>query len=370
MWSAASGKRRSCCRSWLRLHPFRGAPLSLLALGYLFCASPARTQDVSERSADDVRAGIVLMQSHHFAAAEREFSKAIRLDSHGSDAMVWRGICENELQRYTAAASDFRAALRIAPDAAPAHYNLALSLIRLGDVDEAIHELEIVTTSDTGAVEAQYNLALLLEKRQRYAEAHDHLTAALAARPNDLGVAEHLLLDDLMLEKSVEADEMLQRLLADTTPPALQLQTGTELLALGFFPQAASLLESAHQRLPASRETGLLLARAYLGSQQDFKAIHLLAGTEASDPSGQTAYFLGLAYISVGASQEAAAAFRAALTAKPHDAGSLFQLGLLAERAGDGHRAEALADLLEAERLEPDNATYAMALGRLRHSAF
>ncbi|MGI8771166.1 MAG: hypothetical protein ACR2JE_07005 [Acidobacteriaceae bacterium] len=48
--------------------------------------------------------------------------------------MVWRGICENQMKGYQAAAADFRAALRIYPHAQPAHYNLALSLLRLGDV--------------------------------------------------------------------------------------------------------------------------------------------------------------------------------------------------------------------------------------------
>jgi tetratricopeptide (TPR) repeat protein len=340
-------------------------PLHLIAIVLLFSSCSMRAQYKAANTAASVRDGVALMQTRRFAEAEAKFSQAIRLDPHASDAMVWRGICENQLKRYQAAAADFRAALRISPDMQSAHYNLALSLLRLGDVNQARQELEIVTAADPSAVEAQYNLALLLEKHQQYAQAREHLAVALAARPADLGVTEHLLLDDLILKRSAEADELLQHLLAEAVPPDLQLRVGAEVLGLGYFPQAATLLEAAHGRLPASRANDLLLARAYIGSQEDFKAIHLLAGSEAADPSGDTAYLLGLAYVSAGALQEATDAFHAALAAHPRDARSLFQLGLLAERAGGDHRNEALSDLRQAVKWEPGNAAYATVLGRL-----
>jgi tetratricopeptide (TPR) repeat protein len=349
-------------RSWWRVVR---VSLHLIAIVLMSSSWAMRAQDNVADTATSVRDGIALMQTRHFAEAKGKFSQAIRLNPHASDAMVWRGICENQLKNYQAAAADFRAALRISPDTQSAHYNLALSLLRLGDVNQARHEFEIVTAVDPSAVEAQYNLALLLEERQQYAQAREHLAVALAARPTDLGVTEHLLMDDLILKRSAEADELLQRLLAEAVPPGLQLRVGTELLGLGYFPQAAMLLEAAHGRLPASRENDLLLARAYIGSQDDFKAIHLLAGSEATDTSGDAPYLLGLAYVSAGALQEASDAFHAALVVHPRDARSLFQLGLLAERAGGEHRIEALADLRQAVKWEPGNAAYATALGRL-----
>ncbi len=337
--------------------------LQRIAILPLLCILSAQAQDKPSAVAN-VRAGILLMQTRNFAEAGNKFSEAIRLDPHASDAMVWRGICENELKHYQAAAADFRAALRVDPNAQSAHYNLALSLLRLEKADEAMHELEIVTRANPSAVEAQYNLALLLEKQERYAEAREHLAAALSARPADVGATQHLLIDDLMLQRQSEADELLQHLAADTTPPAVQLDAGSRLLRLGYFSQAATLLEAAQRRLPAARETDLLLARAYIGSQEDFQAIRLLKA-EPSDPSGETPYLLGLAYVSAGALQEAAQAFHDAVAANPHDARSLYQLGMLTERDGSEHRAEAVDDLRQAVRWEPTNAAYSMALGRM-----
>ncbi|MEO6982572.1 MAG: tetratricopeptide repeat protein [Edaphobacter sp.] len=305
------------------------------------------------------------MQARHFAEAAAKFSEAIRLNPYASDAMVWRGICENQFKHYQAAASDFRAALRITPGMQSAHYNLALSLLRLDDANEARHELEIVTAADPSAVEAQYNLALLLEKQHQYAQAREHLAVAIAAQPTDLGVTEHLLLDDLILKRSAEADELLQHLLVEAASPELQLRVGAELLRLGYFSRAAMLLEAARRRLPASHELNLLLARAYIGSQEDFKAIDLLTPREKLDTTGDSAYLIGLAYVSAGALQDAADAFHAAISTHPRDARSLFQLGLLAERAGGEHRTEALTDLRQAIQWEPGNAAYTTALGRL-----
>lgn len=349
---------RSACRVvWVSLH--------LLLIISLFSFGALRAQGNASGAAASVRDGIVLMQTRHFAEAETKFSQTIRLNPHASDAMVWRGICENQLKRYQAAASDFRAALRITPGMQSAHYNLALSLLRLDDANQARHELEIVTAADPSAVEAQYNLAVLLEKQKQYAQAREHLAVAIAARPTDLGVTEHLLLDDLILKRSAEADELLHRFIADAASPELQLRVGTELLRLGYFSQAVMLFEAARGRLPASGEVDLLLARAYIGSQEDFKAINLLTPREKLDPSGDSAYLIGLAYVSAGALQEAADAFHSALSAHPRDARSLFQLGLLAERAGRERRTEALTDLRQAVQWEPGNAAYATALGRL-----
>lgn len=323
----------------------------------------AQTQAATSPGDAYIGRGIQLMRGGQFAAAKVQFAAAVRADQKSADALTWRGICENQLKQYHEASQDFEAALRIDPAAQPAHYNLALSLIRLGQPDAAVHQLETVVAADPGAADAQYNLAILLEGQHSIAQAAEHLNAAHQLQPNDLGVAQHLLIDDLALGRSAEAQPILQRLQSESTPPQAQLQVGTALLEAGRFSAAAALIEQARLRLPPSKENEVLLARAYIGAQEDFKAIDLLKDSD-HEATGSTVYWLGLAYVGAGATQEAIAAFQAAAKANPRDPRPLFHLGMIYS-AMAAQQAEALHDLREAVRLDPQNASFTIALARL-----
>jgi len=87
----------------------------------------------------------------------------LRADPRSADALVWRGIAENQLKQFGNAEQDFTTALRIDPNRLPAHYNLALSLIRLGENERAIDELRIVAKAQPRLLEPEYNLAILLD---------------------------------------------------------------------------------------------------------------------------------------------------------------------------------------------------------------
>jgi tetratricopeptide (TPR) repeat protein len=341
---------------------------ALLLAGLTALLLPGRLvsqpQAVSRAAQAQVVRGIQLLQSGQFAAAKAQFTAAIKAYPTSAAALTWRGICENRLKQYHEATTDFAAALRIDPADQPSHYNLALSLIRLNQPDAAIHQLEIVVAAAPDAVDAQYNLAILLEGKRSFTQAAEHLDVAYRTQPNELGVAQHLLLDDLAINKTADADEILKHLQLANTPPEAQARIGAELVENGFFAQAASLIETARPRLPASSELDLLLARAYIGSREDFKAIDILKGSEQNDRSGQRAYLEGLAYMAVGASQEAIDAFRAAAEANPRDASTHFELGILQMHAGEPGRALGLEELREAVRLDRQNATYGIAVGR------
>ena len=107
----------------------------------------------------------------------------------------------------------------------------------------------------------------------------------------------------------------------------------------------------------------MLLARAYIGAQEDFKAIDLLKDS-GHDATGSTVYLLGLAYVGAGATQEAIAAFQAAAKANPRDPRPLFHLGMIYS-ALPANETEAFHDLREAVRLDPQNASFSIALARL-----
>jgi tetratricopeptide (TPR) repeat protein len=350
--------------AWDKVRRFaRNVALIAIATAVLLSGRVVAQPEVAAGPADAyIGRGIQLMRDGEFAAAKVQFAAAVKADQKSASALTWRGICENQLKQYREASQDFEAALRIDPTALPAHYNLALSLIRLGQTDAAIRELETVVEANPDAVDAQYNLAILLEGKRSIAQAAEHLNAAYQVQPNDLGIAQHLLIDDLSLGKSAAAEPILQSLQSESTPAKAQMQIGTALLAAAHFSQAAALIESARLRLPPSKESEVLLAQAYIGAQEDFKAIDLLKNS-GQDATGTTAYLLGLAYVGAGATQEAIAAFQAAAKANPRDPKPLFHLGMIYSAMPE-QQTEALHDLREAVRLDPQNASFAIALAR------
>jgi tetratricopeptide (TPR) repeat protein len=308
----------------------------------------------AETASADIENGIQLFRNHDAAGAKLKFSAAVRADPNSADALTWRGIAENQLKEYSAAVRDFEAALHLNSGEMSAHYNLALSLIRLQKADDAIEQLRIVTSAHPGVVEPEYNLAILLEGKSATAEAVEHLKAAYQTRPGDTGVVQHLLIDLLALGRADEAQPILEQF-RTSAPADLQEQVGTALIEARQFPQAILLLEGG--------KSNWLLARAYIGAQQYAKAIALTQPSEISDSTGESAYLLGLAYSGAGMMPEAKNAFAQAVLANPRNDAAQYHLGLI-QSADPEQQQEAVRHLREAVRLVPAASVYTVALGR------
>ena len=346
---------------------------ALLLFAFLSCAirgdisaqslSPETNAPTASQKA--IAAGIRLMQARDFRAAIVQFSAALSADPASADALVWRGICENQLSRFADAERDLSAALKQQPNSLPAHYNLALTFLHLNRPDAARQQFEKVIEGDPGAETARYNLAILLEKQHDLAGAAEQLGYAWKLNGSDTAAGEHLLIDDLALGRAANAAAVSQQLLAAETDPRAQQRTGAALAAAGYAKEALPFLESSRQQGLTSRESTLLLARTYIAAQQSFTAISLLKNDEQTDSTGETAYLLGLAYASAGATQEAKDAFDACRALRPRDARCLFQLALLHSKGDRAEQAEAISQLRAALRLEPGNPTYSIALARL-----
>jgi tetratricopeptide (TPR) repeat protein len=330
--------------------------LSLSVGAYALQADPAP----SDPAAGDIESGIQLFQHGNLTAAKLKFSAAVTANPRSADALTWRGITENRLEEYTVAAQDFEAALSIDANEMSAHYNLALTLIRMGKTDSAIEQLLIVTKAHPGVVEPEYNLGVLLEEKKVYGDAAEHLQAAYRAQPNDGGVAQHLLLDLLMLGKVDEAQPILEQMRATASPEMWQ-QMGAALIQAGQFASAIFMLEKAPDQAHP-HETSLLLARAYIGAGEHNKAIALLEPQESTDRTGEAAYLLGLAYSGSGDLSKAKIAFQRAVSANPRAGLALYHLGLI---EFPQQPADAVRRLREAVRLEPRNPIYALALSRI-----
>jgi tetratricopeptide (TPR) repeat protein len=316
----------------------------------------------SGRANADIENGIQLFRNHDAAGAKLKFSAAVKENPHSADALTWRGIAENQLKEYSEAVRDFEAALHINADEMSAHYNLALSLIRLQKTDEAIEQLRIVTSAHPGVVEPEYNLAILLESKNATADAVEHLKAAYETQPGDTGVEQHLLIDLLALGRADEAQPILEQF-RRSAPADLQVQVGTALIEARQFPQAILLLEGAQSETQTGSNVNSLLARAYIGAQQYTKAIALTQPSETTDRTGESAYLLGLAYSGAGMMPEAKSAFAQAVLVNPRNGAAQYHLGMI-QSADPQQQEEAIHRLRDAVRLEPANVVYTVALSR------
>jgi tetratricopeptide (TPR) repeat protein len=335
--------------------------LILLHLQPSQCLAQANI-NLDAASADMAR-GIQLFRSGQLMAAKLKFTASVAEKPKSAEALTWRGITENELKQYQGAIRDFEAALRIDPEGLPARYNLALSLIRVKRTDEAIEQLQRIVKAQPGLLDPEYNLAILLEQKNATSEAIEHLQAAYQKQPDDLGVMQHLLVDLALIGRFSEAQPMVDRLLSANSVAALQ-QAGTALLETGQFEQATDVLENLHARVPSSHGLDLLLARAYIGAKQYFKAIELLKTTEMDGGPGDSYFLLGLAYSGAGESGEAENSFERAVQINPKDSSALYHLGLI-EATTPERWAMALRHLRSAVQLEPDNAAYGIVLARV-----
>ncbi len=344
-------------------HPVRAIHAALLLCALLLTPEAIPQTSPGSTTRADISAGVQLLRSGQPTQAIEIFNAIINNNPRSADALTWRGVAENQMQRYTAAAADFRTALRIAPTMLPAHYNLALTLIRLHETDAAIEQLRIVVKAQPASVQPLYNLAVLLESRASFTEAITHLDAAHTLAPDDSGVTLHLLADSLKVNDNARLAALTGALGAESVSPETQRQAGSALLDAGRFPDALSLLQKARERDPQAPGIDTLLARALIGNGNNAEAISLLENKPATAADEQSTYLLGLAYTGAGQPQKAAETFRAAARLDPQDPRPLHHLGLIAS-AEPGGAAEGVKLLRAATSLEPANPVYAEAARR------
>jgi tetratricopeptide (TPR) repeat protein len=334
----------------------------LFILTWLVCATFAQGIAGSEQAL--IARGVLLLRAGQASQAKVSFDAAVKAFPQSAAPLIWRGICENQLAQYAAAVVDFRSALRIDRSAVPAHYNLALSLIRLHEIDPAIDQLRTVIASQPNTVQPRYNLAILLEGRDLLPEAVRELDMAHALEPSDQDVTTHLLLDDLKIKDPSKVAILVKEIANPSAPLHLQLQAGAALIEAGRFAEAITILESCHARESDTHDSVVLLARAYLGDQKDAEAIALLTSVPVEQRDEESIYILAQAYTAAADLPKAVGAFEAAARADPKDARPLYHLGLLAA-ASSGAQDKSAELLRSAVKLAPTNTAYALAFARV-----
>lgn len=345
----------------------RAMSLPVLGLAMAAVAGSTMCAVAQARSGGEqtlIAEGVQLLRDGKAQQAKRSFDAAIFLAPRSAAALTWRGICENQTGQFGAAAKDLRTAILLDKTTLSAHYNLALSLIRLHERDAAMKELQTVITMQPDAVSARYNLAVLLEERGEFARAIEQLDQAHALAAEDHGVTLHLLADHLKMGDPFNIDALTADLAGDSTPAEIQRGAGAVLLDAGSSTEAVAMLRQSKERAPSAPGIDPLLARAYLADGKNAEAIALLKITTPANMDEEAVYLLALAYAGLGDISKATQQFQTATGMDASDGRPLYHLGLIAERTPGG-QARALALLRDAVRLDSRNPQYSLALARL-----
>jgi tetratricopeptide (TPR) repeat protein len=194
---------------------------------------------------------------------------SITLFSHALQVTTGNGIAEDNLGaalmdvgRPDLALPHFGAAVRLVPQLATAHYNLATVLHRQNQLDAAMHEYQLAITyaaDSTEAAQAHNNLGVLLMQRNQPEAAKTEFNAAIQSNPDEqnsylgrgsLEYQEHHL-DDALADFSRAAQ------IAPT--PVAFFWLGRTLEDKGDLPAAVRAYEAALQMSPGLNDAQVRL---------------------------------------------------------------------------------------------------------------
>jgi tetratricopeptide (TPR) repeat protein len=245
------------------------------------------------------------------AEAERLFERATSLTpadavAHGLFAQYW-------LSRGQRARADYESSLALSLDPdCPEALVVAGEILGLkGQGAAAFQTLQKAARSGTGCAEAQYQLGVVLFRRNLHAEAVRQFEKAVALRPSDARARDYLALGHEALGEAEHADEAYQGALRvnDEGPffdSLLDYNYGRFLLKESRLEESRSHLDRAASLLPRSRgvryergKLNLILGQYAAAREEAERALSL------PDPGGsvldlQVYYLLATVYARLG----------------------------------------------------------------------
>jgi choline-sulfatase len=168
------------------------AVAALSSLGYVGVSSPASASSVSKpdpkdrlREFESHNRAISLASSGRLAESNRLLQQLRLKLPDVSDIPLSLGVNQQRLGLPEEAAKTFREALKTDPLNVLGHFNLALSLFELRQLDEAIKELQAVLTMAPYYTRADELLGTIWVQRRDYARARDCFNHLLKYAPED-----------------------------------------------------------------------------------------------------------------------------------------------------------------------------------------
>jgi predicted TPR repeat methyltransferase len=122
-------------------------------------------------------------QAGYLQEAALLYDKIIEIDPDHTEALHYRGVVAFQTGELESGRELMEQSVRMAPENAFYHNNLALLYRQMGNLDEALLSLRKAVALDQGFIEALTNLANLLREREDYEEAELHYKKVLESCP-------------------------------------------------------------------------------------------------------------------------------------------------------------------------------------------
>ena len=322
-----------------------------------------------------MRYALILLLTLGFQAAGQTPKQAPAGDAND---LLRAGLAAQQHGDNPAAIEDFRKALALRPDLAPARAALGASLAAVGQFEAAIEE-------DLRALEAgedqdniRMNLALAYYKKGDLGRARQQAEAVHQAAPHDIPAA--VLLSSIYVKLDREADVVA--LLTPLEPGhesnnELEYLLAFSLIQTGSIKEGVSRMEKVAQ-LTRSANAYVIAGAALVHRSQMNQGQADLEAAMSLDPSiPGVRTLLGQADFALHEMNEATVAFQAALRENPRDFDANLDLGVIHLKARDFGNARPLLEFaleldpaaplarLEMAKLDEATGRYAEAAGYL-----
>ncbi|MES1261444.1 MAG: tetratricopeptide repeat protein, partial [Acidobacteriota bacterium] len=300
-------------------------------------------------------AGNDLLQKGDPRGAAERYGEALRLDPDNALAHYDLALAQAALGEQNAARQSLQKALERDPKLAPARNQLGLLFLRQGRLDDAKREFEAALAADPRCAECQSNLGVLYGQSGDTQRAEEFFRGALQVNPR-YGDA-HLNLGLIMAGKGQLGDAEKELLLA---PPSVRALTGLGMVqtrlgkadAIDTFRRVVALE-------PSSAEARLNLGIALADAGKPEAALPEFTEAARLAPGAPAAHYnRGRVLKDLGRLQEAATELDAAGSLPD----AVFQLALVEQQLE--HRDRAVSLLRSVTKAEPRNVRAWFVLGQ------
>lgn len=253
------------------------------------------------------------------------------------------GVLLTAKQMYPEAVERFRNIVRMQPASWNSKFNLAIALINLNQLQEAITVLQPLTAERARDARLFTLLGSLYEATGNFPKALSSYASAVQDDPDnpDRYLDYTRLLMDL--DRYGEAARIVQQGIKDTPDAyALNLRMGSIEMTQGQYAQARQSFEKAIQEHPEITLGYIALAQGYMREGKDQEASDVLTGARKElPPDAMLEYLYGLVLSHLSQKPEAIAALQRSVSLNPQVAESHYELGRLYLQSGQIQQAQA-----------------------------
>ena len=264
----------------------------------------------------------------NWTAALTYFQQVVADDPNNVLALCSVGDCYNKLCQYIKAIEAYKQAVRIKPDFAEAHYNLAVFFCQIGKYQEAVEACKEATKIDPNYANAHFELGFAYQNLGNNEKAIEAFNEAIRIKPDyaqayfDLGIIYS------NLGRHEDAIKLLKQAIHIKPDYAeAYYNLGVTYGSLGNYQEVIEMCKQAIQLKPTYFEAQSNIGAAYYNLGRYNEAIEASKAAIRLEPNYTLAHYnLGMAYLQTGDKDSAIEEYKILKTLDAGMANELFNL--------------------------------------------